>query len=299
MQIDPHFLPLADLQRDQLEKPGASNVDLLVPVAIISLSDMTNRRQQISDALPNRWVEEFFPASDMRHAARSECESVCDMVEISRLYGRRLAPAEIGCALSHKRVYSSLLETQCNLALVLEDDSLPEHDFFPPLSKVASCLIGPAGRGESFICNVGLPKLYAEGHIARRMSLAASSDPARVELLDHIDPRFGLWRANAYFISRKAAMDVLKSEPCVNTLADDWSIRRRRGSVGHVLFTKRPLFHQDAGLDSTIETGRSKLQREALPAPAFPSIGDRALRALLRRLEITNAKIKSCVPLKM
>lgn len=274
--------------------------DAIVPVAVISLADMTSRRDKlVLGNVPAAWVECYFPAADMRCAERLECDGVADLTKILGDYGREFSPGEIGCALSHHLVYRQFLDSSCDLALVLEDDSLPCDNGVEQVAQLAASLLAAARGGKSFVCNVGLPEFYTQSHIIRAVELQNVSEQ-QVELFEHVDPRFSLWRANAYLISRRAARDIVKREEKVCVLADDWSRRRRDGSVKRLLFPDKPLFSQDQTLGSTIEVGRSKTrQKPAVQAESKPSIGERISHAILHRSLIAVARLKRLISLRL
>lgn len=274
--------------------------DTIVPVAVISLADMTRRRDKLLlGNVPAAWVECYFPAADMRRADRRECDGVSDRAKILGNYRREFSPGEIGCALSHHLVYSQFLYSPYDLALILEDDSLPCNNGVEQVAHVAASLVAAARDGKSLVCNVGLPELYTQGHIVRAVDLHSAS-VQEVGLFEHVDPRFSLWRANAYLISRRAARDIVNYEEKVSVLADDWSRRRRDGSVKHLLFPAKPLFFQDQTLGSTIEEGRSQShQAPAIYAEPNHSIGVRVSHALLHRSRIAIARLKTLTSLRL
>lgn len=53
------------------------------------------------------------------------------------LHGRRTSPAEIGCYLSHIACARAFLDSDCDLALILEDDVSFEPDFLDALDRAA------------------------------------------------------------------------------------------------------------------------------------------------------------------
>ncbi|OJY88559.1 MAG: hypothetical protein BGP25_02575 [Lysobacterales bacterium 63-13] len=274
--------------------------DVVVPVAVISLADMTGRRDNLLlGNVPAAWVECYFPAVDMRRAERRECDGVTDCTRILADYGREFSPGEIGCALSHHLVYRQFLDSPHDLALVLEDDSLPCNNGIEQVAQLGASLLAAARDGKSFVCNIGLPELYTQDHIVRAVDLQSFA-AEQVRLFEHVDPRFSLWRANAYLISRRAARNIVNREKRVSVLADDWSRRRAVGSVKHLLFPAKPFFFQDQTLGSTIEEGRSEShQTLAIPANSNPSIGERISHALLHRSRIAVARLKRLASLRL
>jgi glycosyl transferase family 25 len=292
--MDKMFIPLSKL-REWASSKRELSMDGVVPVAIISLRDGENRRSRLLAAgLPMEWVEDFFPATDLRTGGRVRIDELSDPNRVVLRYRRRLSPGEVGCALSHKAVYTSFLASRCPLALVLEDDSIPEVGFLERVTSLAAELMSPAESGKSFVCNVGLPKSYTQGHVVRPVRLDSRKNGTTNQILEHLDPRFDLWRANAYFISRRAAEDILGDEPRVDVVADDWSARRRRGTVKHLLLTEDAVFAQDGETQSTIDLGRLNQQRAMSSALKRQRLFlDRALDLALRKFDFATAIIKS------
>lgn len=65
---------------------------------------------------------EFIKAVDGRSLSKSEREAMFDDVLCMRMYGRNLNPGEVGCTLSHRKVCTSLLESNSPYAVIFEDD---------------------------------------------------------------------------------------------------------------------------------------------------------------------------------
>jgi len=66
---------------------------------------------------------EFFPAVDGRRLSQQELTKLCDFKWMMRYEGRELSRGEIGCALSHIRVYQRIIKENIPYALILEDDA--------------------------------------------------------------------------------------------------------------------------------------------------------------------------------
>lgn len=68
--------------------------------------------------------------------------------------GRRVLGGELGCFLSHMKAARALLDSDCDAALVLEDDAILSDSVFPLLDQVLPWLAGAADRDWKLI-NLG------------------------------------------------------------------------------------------------------------------------------------------------
>lgn len=131
-------------------------------------------------------------------------------------------PAAVaGCALSHLRVYQTMLADGLDHALVLEDDVILPADLNSLLDDVADHLTG---------AEVAL--LNFDG--ARRMSIeglaSLRSDRVLVLPLDVCRPA----SAAAYLITRKACERMSERMPPVQVQADSWGFFYQQGFLDRV-----------------------------------------------------------------
>jgi glycosyl transferase family 25 len=107
-------------------------------VFVISLPSSTERRAKIRERLDLLNMEfEFVDGIDLRGA---DITSHPDYDGLRRrlFFGRDLAPGELGCLLSHRKVYQIMTDRAIPHALVLEDDAGLEDD----LPQVLRTLLG-------------------------------------------------------------------------------------------------------------------------------------------------------------
>lgn len=91
---------------------------------VISLKDNNNKRREwinkeckLHNLNPN-----FIDATDFRSSSKHEASSYYVPTKRSKRKNKFLTPAEIGCSLSHRKVYKKIVKNSIKLALVLEDD---------------------------------------------------------------------------------------------------------------------------------------------------------------------------------
>jgi glycosyl transferase family 25 len=93
------------------------------PLFVVSLPGAP-RRAAMAQRLaswPGEWS--FVDGVDGESLSAQELREVYDEVRAVQTCGRPLAPAEIGCALAHRRVYELMAQRRLDAALVLEDDA--------------------------------------------------------------------------------------------------------------------------------------------------------------------------------
>lgn len=121
------------------DKISASAATL--PTFVISLARDEERRSHMRQQLAAlAMAAEFVPAVDGR--ALSSDELACyDRARALRIYGVEMMPTEIGCFLSHYRLYERMQREQIPVALIMEDD-LEIRPEFPQI--LANLLSDPA-----------------------------------------------------------------------------------------------------------------------------------------------------------
>ena len=92
------------------------------PVFVINLERDTLRREHMVEQLHRLGIKaEFVPAVDGRTLSPSE-RAAYDRNKALRIYGVEMMDSEIGCYLSHFRLYERMVDEDIGFALVLEDD---------------------------------------------------------------------------------------------------------------------------------------------------------------------------------
>lgn len=112
-----------------------------LPVFVINMERDTERRRHMTELLAGLGMQaEFVPAVDGRLLSPAE-RNAHDPARARRIYGVDMLDSEIGCFLSHYRLYRRMQSENIETALILEDDiavdpSLPaivqqilDHDF--------------------------------------------------------------------------------------------------------------------------------------------------------------------------
>jgi hypothetical protein len=264
-----------------LTLPGGGRV----PVLLVSLADAADRRAVLLQrGVPTDWVEAWFPAADMRGADRARMEAEADLAEMEAGAGRPIRAGEIGCSMSHRNLGRWLAASGHDMALVLEDDILPQGaDWLARVAALAQALSGHAARGTSFICLLGARPGQTRHAISRPVAWTGGVPPVDVPGLRlHWDDIAKVWRSHAYLISRAAVRRSSAAEAKILTLTDDWVERRRRGWLDEILFTDPVLIAQDEDAPSSIG-GREAIgaRAAAVPPPTGLAVRIRRRRRML------------------
>ena len=90
---------------------------------------------------------EFIKAVDGRLLSEEERKSRFDYMKSRTLYGRTLNAGEVGCTLSHRKIYESIVHGSEPYALILEDDIAIQRDLGQMhIDKIDKILDSPKPR---------------------------------------------------------------------------------------------------------------------------------------------------------
>ena len=113
-----------------------------LPVFVINLARDAERRRHMEDALRAIGLgAEFIAAVDGRALSAAE-RAAYDANRALRVYGVAMSDGEIGCYLSHYRLYERIVREGIETALILEDDL----DISPELPAILDTLIESPDR---------------------------------------------------------------------------------------------------------------------------------------------------------
>lgn len=118
----------------------------LPPIFVISLKRSQDRRKSISSQFNSLGIPfQFFDAIDGRQLSEGDLKSV-NFQKAKELCGHDLSLGEVGCSLSHIKLYEKCLEENIDEVIILEDDIMLKKDFLTVLTecfkkKLSSCEI--------------------------------------------------------------------------------------------------------------------------------------------------------------
>jgi GR25 family glycosyltransferase involved in LPS biosynthesis len=179
-----------------------------VPVFIISLQ-RSPRCGALRSALQQLGIPyEIVAAADVRKLTSTEIAALYDERRAIRRVGRPMGRGEIGCALSHRGVYQTMIERRIPLALILEEDAIPGSGF-KALWQASNTL--PA--------NVDILILYSELGFVRRRAAASVAGCALHRVTAMLSGTVG------YYIRQSTASALLQDNTPVSMVAD-WPLER-------------------------------------------------------------------------
>ena len=97
---------------------------------IVNLERSTVRKQYMEELLkPYSFLDvEFIKAVDGRQLSEEEINARFDFKRSRKLYGKTITPGEVGCSLSHRKIYKDIVDNNVPYALLLEDDIAIQRD---------------------------------------------------------------------------------------------------------------------------------------------------------------------------
>jgi glycosyl transferase family 25 len=181
-------------------------------IFVISLSDASDRRVFMSDQL-NKLGMAFEFVDAVRGKDRFEDPELFDREKALRTEFRNLTPGEVGCALSHQKIYDLILERGLAHALVMEDDAI----LSPDLTEVLNRLEGHIFPNDLITlerCDVysrkSIEPLYKGYSIVSPMMVKYGSNS----------------QSAGYIITKEAARKIREINRPVFTPADSWGLYR-------------------------------------------------------------------------
>jgi glycosyl transferase family 25 len=100
-----------------------------VPVFVINLPRDSARRESMRTRFDPLGVDLTFIEAVDGAAMTPEQWSFYDGEKRRKYFGRDLKPGEIGCLLSHRKIFEKIVTENITVAVILEDDVIPEPDF--------------------------------------------------------------------------------------------------------------------------------------------------------------------------
>lgn len=111
-------------------------------IFVINRKKDTERRQKMEAQAQKLGLElTFFEAVDGYALSADEVARVYQAGKRLRIYGRPMTQGEIGCFLSHRKIYEQIVAENLSEALILEDDVLLEDSLPACLDMIQTCPI--------------------------------------------------------------------------------------------------------------------------------------------------------------
>jgi len=178
-----------------------------IPVFIINLPHSTDRKVFIKSQCKDLGVSPIFiSAVNGEDLTESEIHQYYDQEKAKKFFGRELLLGEIGCALSHKKIYQKIIDENIPYAVILEDDAVIKEGFSEAVKLILALdviwdliLLGhnkgfekgkEIGSIKSFWSDIELDNKFKIGRVVKgglgAFGYIVSNNGAK-ELLDYID----------------------------------------------------------------------------------------------------------------
>ena len=177
-------------------------------VYIVNLKKDKNRRENIIKELIKQNIKnyEIIDAIDGNKLNKNELNLVT-FKNKNHLnpWNSKMSPSQIGCALSHIKIYKRFIETKFNIALILEDDAIFLNNFSNNLKYF---IINNFKYKKQIVLLSELKEFY-------RKPLDSKDD---YEIVDVTNAFF----THAYMINKEAAKSIISFNYPVKTIADNF-----------------------------------------------------------------------------
>jgi len=239
-----------------------SGPDVRPKVYVVSLSRSVERRKAVAGQLSRLGVDfTFVDAVDAKQVSPEWLHAQVDEAAVLRNLGKRLTGPEIGCALSHRKIYRDIVESGHCGALVLEDDVTIADDFLDALAYFGKS--GASIAGEHRIYNLGILSMPSGRYLMLRRRTRQRIG-ARLSFVEWIvfphwirklppEP----WGAFGYYLTRRTAQSLLDRKR-LESAADHWSEWARRTSGQVFVSSPSVVIHPPDLVGSEIEGERQR-----------------------------------------
>lgn len=130
------------------------NNTIPLKIFIINLPEALDRRKKIDKLFKEKRLDyEFIEAVDGRQYDVIN-HPIYNATKRLLYFGKHMTGGEIGCFLSHKKVYQKMIDENIKKALIFEDDVILHDDFFDIVQKILSIPLN-----YDFVRFLGGPKL--------------------------------------------------------------------------------------------------------------------------------------------
>lgn len=106
-------------------------------VFAINMEHQTERRKHVLSECSKVGLNPIFiKAEDGKKLTCSDIKKHTNQEKAIQTIGRELSKSEIGCALSHKKIYNKIVDESIECALIIEDDIMLKDDFVKIIDSI-------------------------------------------------------------------------------------------------------------------------------------------------------------------
>ncbi|MEG5839030.1 glycosyltransferase family 25 protein [Enterobacter mori] len=198
-------------------------------IFIVNLKKSVERRQKIEEQLlALELAAEFIEAVDGR--LMSEDERKCVTAEVNYAF----LPGEIGCALSHQKIYKKMIDENIDNALILEDDVVLNEDF------------------KNVLEHISIPTNSPSVILLSRTNKFFKKPLKKITHKHSLHKTLHATTAHSYIINNRAAASLLNGLSPVWIVADKWGLFDDMSLVDVYSIVPHPVLLSDEAKKSTI-----------------------------------------------
>ncbi|CRL65450.1 glycosyltransferase family 25 protein [Proteus vulgaris] len=194
-----------------------------IPIYVVSIKDSL-RKKNIEQELRN-YNFSYIDAVVGSDQNKDYINNINNQKWVKKRYKRKLALGEIGCSLSHKKIYQKIIEDDTEWAIILEDDINLRKD-------IESLLI----INNELLNKDTLYILGAQQHLdSEDMIITLKKNSLRIDkniiFYDTFLSSKYIYRTAAYLIHKEVAKKILTFTSQKFCVADDWYIFHKYKNV--------------------------------------------------------------------
>ncbi|ENM5910640.1 glycosyltransferase family 25 protein [Vibrio mimicus] len=226
-----------------------------IGIYVVSLLDSSRRINIINQFEKININFEFVDAVNGRLLPQAIVDSVNNK-DVQSRYRRKIGLGEIGCALSHQKIYQAIAESSVDYAIIFEDDIQLSDNISAVIEYFKSTAVS-LGDKNLYILG-GQEGLSSQDLLVRSVKeqINVSNDVSFVKLNDSAKY---IYRTCSYVVSRDLAKELKCTYDEAFYIADDWNYLSTLG-VFKKLYLTNVAYHPEDLVGSVIEQERQAKQ---------------------------------------
>ncbi|ENM5756283.1 glycosyltransferase family 25 protein [Vibrio mimicus] len=226
-----------------------------IGIYVVSLLDSSRRINIINQFEKLNINFEFVDAVNGRLLPQAIVDSVNNK-DVQSRYRRKIGLGEIGCALSHQKIYQAIAESSVDYAIIFEDDIQLSDNISAVIEYFKSTAVS-LGDKNLYILG-GQEGLSSQDLLVRSVKeqINVSNDVSFVKLNDSAKY---IYRTCSYVVSRDLAKELKCTYDEAFYIADDWNYLSTLG-VFKKLYLTNVAYHPEDLVGSVIEQERQAKQ---------------------------------------
>ncbi|MFM5062049.1 glycosyltransferase family 25 protein [Aeromonas veronii] len=226
-----------------------------IGIYVVSLLDSSRRTDIINQFSKLDINFEFVDAVNGRILPKDVMDAINNK-EVQSRYRRQIGPGEIGCTLSHQKIYQTIAESSVDYAVIFEDDIKLSENISAVIEYFKSKAVSLGDRNLYILG--GQEGLSSQDMLVRSVKdqINVSNDVSFVKLND--SARY-IYRTCSYVVSNDLAKELKCTYERAFYIADDWNYLSALG-IFKKLYLTNVAYHPEDLAGSVIEQERQAKQ---------------------------------------